>query len=279
MIEFIYGTECMTIENSKVVSIWRYPVKSMMGEEMNACDVTSKGLLGDRAYALVDTSTGKLANAKNPKKWPNIFDFRASFVEPPVNPEQMTEIRITFPDGSMGISSEEDLDERISTSFNRQVHLVTPSSSEIQFEEYVPDLDVMKNKDSVVTYTTPQGTFFDAAMVHIITTATINHLRSLIPESRIEVRRFRPNIVLDVPDGEGFIENEWIGKRIRIGEIILEIEQPTVRCVMTTLPQGDLPQDSNVLRTAIKQNNGAIGVYAKVIQAGRIRRGDTLEFM
>ena len=210
--------------NSKVVSIWRYPVKSMMGEEMNACDVTLKGLLGDRAYALVDTTTGKLANAKNPKKWPNMFDYRASFVDP----EQMTDIRITFPDGSMGISIEEDINERLSSSFNRSVNLVTPSSSDIQFEEYIPDLDVMKNKDSVVSCTTPNGTFFDAAMVHLITTATINQLRTLTPESRIEVRRFRPNIVVDVPEAKGFIENEWVGKRIRIGEeMILKIEQLT----------------------------------------------------
>ncbi len=266
--------------NAKVVSIWRYPVKSMMGEEMNACDVTLKGLLGDRAYALVDGSTGVLANAKNPKKWSNMFDYRASFVEPPVDPEQMTNVRITFPDGSMGISSEEDLNERLSTSFNRPVSPVTPSSKEVQFEEYIPDLDVMKNKDSVVTCPTPQGTFFDAAMVHILTTATINQLRSLTPKSRIEVRRFRPNIVVDVPESEGFVENEWIGKRIRVGEeMILEIEQPTVRCVMTTLPQGDLPRDTNVLSTAVKQNSGAIGVYAKVIQGGRVRSGDTIEFV
>lgn len=269
----------MIIENSKVVSIWRYPVKSMMGEEMNACDVTLKGLLGDRAYAVIDTTTGKLANAKNPKKWSNMFDYRAAYVDPPAGPEQITDVRITFPDGSMGISSEEDLNERLSASFNRPVSLITPSSNEAQFEEYVPDLDVMKNRDSVVTCDTPEGTFFDAAMVHLITTASINHLRTLIPESRIEVRRFRPNIVVDVPDGEGFVENEWVGKKIRIGEVVLEIEQPTVRCVMTTLPQGDLPRDSNVLRTAVKQNDGAIGVYAKVIQGGRIRRGDEIEFL
>ncbi len=270
----------MIIGNSKVVAIWRYPVKSMMGEEMNACDVTLKGLLGDRAYAVVDTSTGILANAKNPKKWPNMFDYRASFVEPPIDSEEMSDIRITFPDGSMTVSTEEDLNERLSASFNRSVRLIEPSSDDAQFEEYILDIEEMNNRDSVVTCPSPQGTFFDAAMVHLMTTSTINQLRALSPESRIEVRRFRPNIVIDVPDAQGFVENEWIGKQIRIGaEVILEVEQPTVRCVMTTLPQGDLPQDTNVLRTAVKQNNGAIGVYAKVIQSGRIRRGDTIEIL
>jgi uncharacterized protein YcbX len=65
-----------------VVSLWRHPVKSMMGEELNATEVTDRGLLGDRAYALVDSSDGKVASAKNPRKWPNLFDFRATFYRP-----------------------------------------------------------------------------------------------------------------------------------------------------------------------------------------------------
>lgn len=267
------------MQNPTIVSVWRYPVKSMMGEEMNACEVTLKGLLGDRAYALMDKSTGKLANAKNPRKWPNMFDYRASFVEPPTDPHSITDIRITFPDGSTGISTEENLNDRLSEELNRPVHLVTPTSNEVQFEEYIPDIEELNNRNSVISCASPQGTFFDAAMVHLLTTATIDQMRKLNPESRIEVRRFRPNLVVDVPEGEGFIENEWVGKTLRIGkEVRLQIEQPTVRCVMTTLPQGDLPKDTSVLKTAVKRNNGGIGVYAKVIQGGHIQRGDTIEF-
>ena len=178
----------------------------------------------------------------------------------------------------MGVSTEEDLTNRLSASLNRSVKLVTPSSREVLFEEYIPDMEEFDKRDSVITCQAPQGTFFDAASVHILTTATINRMRELAPESRIEVRRFRPNIVIDVPGANEFIENEWVGKTIRIGsEVRLKIEQPTIRCVMTTLEQGDLPKDTNVLRTAVKQNKGAIGVYAAVIQGGRVHRGDTIE--
>ncbi|MBP1155749.1 MULTISPECIES: MOSC N-terminal beta barrel domain-containing protein [unclassified Paenibacillus] len=264
---------------SRVVSLWRYPVKSMMGEEMNSCDVTSQGLLGDRAYAVLDTSTGKLANAKNPLKWPRMFEYRAAYMEPPSIDAAQQPVRITFPDGSTGESTESDLGERLSNSFGRPVKLTGELSQEVQFEGYIPDMEELQDRDSVFTRTSPEGTFFDIGFVHILTTATINQMRALAPQSRLEVRRFRPNLVIDVLNGEGFVENEWVGKTLRFGnEVRLQIVQPTIRCIMTTLEQGDLPKDPNVLRTAVKHNAGAVGVYASVLQGGRIRRGDYMEF-
>ncbi|GGG14363.1 MOSC domain-containing protein [Paenibacillus abyssi] len=267
------------MKQSRVVSLWRYPVKSMMGEEMNACDVTPKGLLGDRTYALLDISTGKLANAKNPLKWPRMFEYRAAYVDPASVATGQSPVRITFPDGSSGTSLESDIGERLSGSFNRPVKLTADLSQESQFEGYIPDIEGLQNRETVFTRTSPEGTFFDIGYIHILTTATINQLRALAPESRIEARRFRPNIVIDVPDGNGFVENDWIGKTLRFGnEVRLQIVQPTVRCVMTTLEQADLPQDPNVLRTAVKHNEGAVGVYAAVLQGGRIHRCDALVF-
>jgi hypothetical protein len=102
------------MSESRVVSIWRYPVKSMMGEELNACDITSKGLLGDRAYAVVDTSTGKLANAKNPLKWPRMFEYRSAFINPPSSGNTKPPVRITLPDGTIVDSTESKLNERLS---------------------------------------------------------------------------------------------------------------------------------------------------------------------
>src|SRR4051794_38228423 len=84
---------------SRVVAIWRYPVKSMMGEELNATEVTERGLLGDRAFALVDEETGKVASAKTPRRWPGLFDFRAAYVEPPSAAGSLPPARITAPDG------------------------------------------------------------------------------------------------------------------------------------------------------------------------------------
>jgi uncharacterized protein YcbX len=124
----------------------------------------------------------------------------------------------------------------------------------------------------------PPGTFFDLAPIHLVTTATLKHLQSLTPDSAFDVRRFRPNLVVETPEPlQGFIENEWVGQTLTIGdEVILRILCPCPRCIMTTLSQGNLPKDPNVLRTAAKHNQGSIGVYAAVEKAGRIRVGDAV---
>jgi uncharacterized protein len=127
----------------------------------------------------------------------------------------------------------------------------------------------------------PSKTFFDIAVVHILTTSTINRLRELYPEGRFEIRRFRPNIVIESPSASGekneFIENSWVGKKITIGEdIVLNITGPCTRCVMITLPQGDLPQDLGILRTVARYNQVNVGVYASVHHSGLIHRGDSI---
>src|SRR5437667_6254656 len=108
-------------ELGAVVSLWRYPVKSMMGEELNATEVTERGLLGDRAYALVDTSDGKAATAKNPRKWPRLFDFRATLVEPARPAAKLPPVRIVLPDGATVTSDQDDLDQILSKALNRRV--------------------------------------------------------------------------------------------------------------------------------------------------------------
>src|SRR5258708_858289 len=101
-------------ELGSVVSLWRYPVKSMMGEELNATEVTERGLLADRAYALVDSSDGKVATAKNPRKWPRLFDFRATFIEPARAAAKVPPVRITLPDGTTVTSDQGDLNQILS---------------------------------------------------------------------------------------------------------------------------------------------------------------------
>src|SRR5437762_12972964 len=97
------------LEIGRVVSLWRYPVKSMMGEELNATEVTERGLLGDRAYALVDGFDGKVASAKNPRKWPTLFDYRATFIEPPRISANVPPVRIALPDGTMATSQQSEI--------------------------------------------------------------------------------------------------------------------------------------------------------------------------
>ena len=264
------------VELGSVVSLWRYPVKSMMGEELNAAGLTEHGLLGDRAYALVDPSNGKVVSAKNPKKWGRLFDFRAALAEPPRVGAKIPPIRITLPDGTIVTSEQGDHNQILSNVLGREVTLATTAPNTPSLEEYWPDMDGLAHRETVTDESMPAGTFFDLAVVHVLTTGTIDRLRELYPQGRFEVRRFRPNIVVEPASGEkNFVENAWIGRTLAIGdEVRLSITGPCPRCVMTTLPQGDLPRDPRILRTAAQHNQVNVGVYAAVLRGGTIRRGD-----
>ena len=263
-------------EVGSVVSLWQYPVKSMMGEELNATEVTERGLLGDRAYALVDSSDGKVATAKNPRKWPRLFDFRATFIEPARAAAKIPPVRIAFPDGTTVTSDQSDLNQILSKTLNREVALRAARGGAVNAEEYWPDMEGLDHRDTITDFTLSKGTFFDCAMVHLLTTATLDRLRELYPQGRFEVRRFRPNIVVQLAsDEKGFAENAWIGHTLAIGTAVrLNITGPCGRCVMTTLAQGDLSRDPGILRTAAQHNQVNVGVYAAVARGGSIRRGD-----
>jgi uncharacterized protein len=114
--------------------------------------------------------------------------------------------------------------------------------------------------------------------VHLLTTATLDRLHQLYPQGRFEIPRFRPNIVVAPASGENdFVENAWIGHTLAIGNSVrLSITGPCGRCVMTTLPQGDLPSDPGILRTAAQHNKVNVGIYATVERGGSIRRGDAV---
>ena len=263
-------------EIGAVVSLWRYPVKSMMGEELNAADITERGLLGDRAYALIDPSNGKVASAKNPRKWGKLFDFKAIYVEPPRPGEKLPSVRITLPDGTLLTSAQSDLDRILSNVLGRDVRLRAPAPKAPSLEEYWPDMDGLAHRETITDEAMPPETFFDLGVIHLLTTATLDRLRELYPQGRFEVRRFRPNIVVEVTSGEkNFVEDAWIGHTLAIGEEVrLGIISPCPRCVMTTLPQGDLPSDPGILRTAAQHNQVNVGVYAGVLRGGTIHRGD-----
>ncbi|HLS67268.1 MAG TPA: MOSC N-terminal beta barrel domain-containing protein [Pseudogracilibacillus sp.] len=262
----------------KIVSLMRYPVKSMMGEELNACDITYHGVHGDRMYGVMDEETRKLANAKNPKKWPTMFQHRAQYVQPVSKKESLPPVQITLPTGEIVRSDDRDVDEVLTNSFKRQVTLQSPSTKEVQFEGYVPEeLKELDDHGTVFTRTSPQETFFDIANIHLVSTNTIESLQKLALDSRIEPRRFRPNIIVQCSTNNPFPEEQWIGKTITIGDQVrLKVLQPTKRCVMTTLAQGDLPHDINVLKTIVRENSGNVGIYAEVIQPGPVTIHDDI---
>lgn len=271
-----------------VVSVWRYPVKSMGGEKLSVAQVQSEGLVGDRSYAILDPSDGKVATAKNPRKWPTLFTFNATCVETGPH-ETVSPVRITLPDGTIVTSEQADLNQVLSQALNREVQLIATEQGKVQgvqsslppswtarSEEYWPDIEGRDHRETVTDFALPTGTFFDAAMVHLLTTTTLQQLHDGYPQGSFEVQRFRPNLVVDpVGVSPGFVENAWIGQTLAIGEEVrLRITGPCGRCVMTTLPQGDLPKDPGILRAALQLNQGHVGVYATVVRGGTIRDGD-----
>jgi uncharacterized protein YcbX len=259
-----------------VVSLRRYPVKSMMGEELNAAWITLQGILGDRVFALVDAADGKLVSAKNPRKWPKLFDFRSAFVEPPRPGESLPPVRITLPDGRIVGSRQSDIHEILSLALGRQVTLESVPPEQPTLEEFWPDVEGLDHRNTVTDEAIPAGSFFDGAVIHLLTTATLDRLRKAHPEGQFEARRFRPNLVIQpTNDAADFPEDGWIDRTVSIGDDVrIRITKRCPRCVMTTLAQDDLPADAGILRTAARQNQAYVGVYAAVLQTGTVRRGD-----
>jgi len=268
-----------------VRSLWRYPVKSMRGEELDEALIIDGGILGDRAYAAIDQSNGKVASAKLPRKWSNLLELRASYVEPPRLGESISPVRITWPDGVDLMSSERDLSARLSDTLKCRVNLTTARPESASVER----VDPLASDESILDIGAlmMKGRFSDYAAVHLLTTSTLRRFSELYPESQFDERRFRPNLVVETPAGQsGFVENEWVGRTVTIGDgVRLRVTDPTPRCAIPTLDHGELPRDPQILRKIAAHNmlpipvlDGQImpsaGVYAFVVRGGAIRTGD-----
>lgn len=271
-----------------IATLWRYPVKSMMGEELNGAEITTNGLFGDRAYALVDVETGKVISAKNPKKWPDFFSYRAAFTSPLTN-GGLQPIWINLPDGTVIRSDQADVNAKLSAALGHPVELKTQSPQDAKLEQFWPEYEGEANEISneAVAGDAPKGTFFDYATIHLLTTSSMTAMQQHYPEGRFEVRRFRPNIMVNTSGQDGFVENDWVGKTVKIGDSLrLHITDPCPRCVMPTLAQGDLPQDNGIFKNGIAKNKPmvpfagkelpSVGVYARVLAAGWVKRGDKI---
>jgi uncharacterized protein YcbX len=282
-----------------VKALWRFPVKSMRGEQLDAAVVTETGLVGDRAYALVDEETGKVMSGKTPRLGSNLLGCRAAFVEAPEPGAEHPPVRITLPDETSVSSDAPDVDARLSGVLGRPVKLERAAPEEFTIDQYHPDiedLDPEGHRDTVtesklgsaffaeagLPSAVPVGAFFDLFPVSVLTTSTLDRLNNLRPESRFDERRFRMNVIVETHEA-GFLENGWTGHGLQIGgSVRLGVAIPDPRCVMTTLAQDELPKDTEVLRTLARQNRldvaGGLypcaGVYATVESTGTIREGD-----
>lgn len=281
-----------------ISELWRYPVKSMRGERISESDVTEAGLVGDRAYAVIDAESGKVGSAKHPRLWGDLLKCDARYLSTPAGPTPGT-IAIRLPEGSETGSEDPDVDRRLSDLLGRPVRLTATAPEgnsylavwpdDVVPDEYLAQVAVPgEEEEGTLTelanaVAAPPGTFFDVAALHIITQATLRGLSELQPASRFEACRFRPNVVLegDVPP---FVENDWAGADIRLGsDVVASVIIQTMRCIMTTLPQGPLPRDKETLGTVSRHNRVDIpglgrwscaGAYAGVGSAGHLATGD-----
>jgi uncharacterized protein len=282
-----------------IEALWRFPVKSMPGERIDTAEVAEGGFVGDRAYALIDADTGKVVSAKNPRLGPDLFRCQAEFVAPPRAGEELPPARITLPDGASITSDAPDVEADLSRYFQRALRLARAAPEDFTIDQYHPDiegLDPEGHRDTVtesklgaaffaeagLPSAVPVGSFFDLFPVSVLTTSTLDRLNELRSDSRFDARRFRMNVILGTHES-GFVENNWIGRGLEIGEgVRLKVSLSDPRCVMTTLAQDDLPKDTEILRTLARHNRidvaGGLypcaGVYAIVESPGTIREGD-----
>jgi len=275
----------------RVEALLRYPVKSMLGEEVDASVIGERGLIGDRGYALVDQETGKVVSAKNPRRWSVLFECRARFVEEPHAGSELPAVEIAGPGGETFRSDDPHADEALSRIVARPVRLETRPPDDAVQEQYRPHVEgITDPQDEQVTdehiAVVAPGTFFDAAPLHILTTATLARLAVLAPDSSFAVSRFRPNVVVDVDGEAGFVENDWVSHELRFGTVRASVFLSAPRCVMTTLAQPGLRADRGVLQAIARHNrfdipglgsSSCVGVYALITQGGSAHKGDRVE--
>jgi uncharacterized protein len=286
-----------------VRTLWRFPVKSMLGEQVDVVEVGGGGVVGDRAYAVRDRETGKVASAKNPKLWPGLLACRAAFVEPPRPGSGLPPVRIDLADGDSVLSDVPDVDAVLSRFFSRDVELASAAQGGYTIDQYHPDqenYDPQGHRDEVVEArlgaaffnerglpsAVPEGSFFDLFPLSVLTSSTLEQLSELEPESRFEDRRFRMNVIIDTPE-HGFVENEWLGRTLAIGDDVkIGVAMPDPRCVMPSLAQEDLPRDTGILK-ALGHNRidvaGSLypcaGIYAVVKATGTISVNDRVSLI
>jgi hypothetical protein len=278
----------------KVDQLWRYPVKSMMGEQVPTGAVGALGLVGDRGWAVRDEERGGIRGAK---KIAELMQLSASYVDEPDG-----DVEITLPDGSSVASTDADRDERLSRALDHPVTLWPrrPPSDLDHYrrgpadhddivdelraifgrepDEPLPDLSAFPPE--ILEYESPPGTYVDAYPLMVMSTSALRSLEQALPDSAVDVRRFRPNVVIDTGGRTGHPELEWAGMRARIGSATIELTTPCPRCVMVTHAIGDeLPADRSILRHIVRDLDQNVGMYASVVEEGAISPGDSVLLM
>jgi uncharacterized protein YcbX len=277
-----------------VAELWRYPVKSMRGEQVGGAMAGLRGLAGDRHWAVIDSETGRVASAKRPKLWLTMLQCTAAYVSEPAADGEAAPVQVTVPDGHEVLSDDPDCDRLLSEALGRPVTLQSSAPEGATYELAKRDAEGLEAADpdrlteSPIAMFAPQGTFFDTSTLHIIASSSLDTLARAHPAGQWEQSRFRPNVVVALDDAsdEGFAENGWIGQSLGLGaDTQVAVLGPMPRCVMTTVPQGDLPRDPRILRTIAEQNRqeiadygsyACVGVMANVLAPGTLALEDAV---
>jgi len=272
-----------------VQEIWRYPVKGMAGESLNRCQLTAQGLLGDRLWAVRDTLRDEVQSCKFR---PQLLQVKASWDTSGAEP---VKLELLFPDGSRLASNSKDVDERLSALLGRTSTLEA-LESDTNLRRYKADaddswLDELKATferepgeplpdfsdlpQDMIDFVSLPGSYFLVSPFHLLTTASLDYLQQLHPDSDWDVQRFRPNLVVDTLDAEaGLIEQAWLDGRLQIGEAELRCTSTAPRCGAITRAQQHLPADKSLLRTVVREADQNLGIYADTLTAGELRVGD-----
>ena len=279
----------------KVDSIFRYPVKSMMGEKIEETCVTSNGVLGDRVWAVRDEVRGGIRGAK---KIPHLMQLSAAYVvEPTEHGSEPAEV--TLADGEVIRTDDQNINARLSQALDHKVTIWpimpkeqldhyrrgAPDSDDLETElrqvfgrtadEPLPDLSIFPPE--ILEYESPPGTYFDAFPILILSKKSLAVMNQRLPGSIFDQKRFRPNLLIEDFNGVGdFPEEAWEGFRLKVGSAVLKAEVVCPRCVVTTHGFEKLPKDPSIMRGLVKENNGNLGLYASVEEAGRLAAGDKI---
>jgi uncharacterized protein YcbX len=269
-----------------LAALWRYPVKSMLGERPQRLDVDGRGIVGDRGYALWDAAAQRVASAKNPRPWAALLAFRASYLAEPRPGEPLPPVRVEGPFAApealaTGLTSDDPtLTEQLSLRLGRAVTLLDQPPDGASLDQYWPAVEGREFQEVTKPLTLPAGTFFDASQLHAISTATLHELRRREPSLDFAVERFRPNLLIETIDGaSGFVEESWTGGVLAIGaSLLLRVEGGCPRCVITTLAQGDLPEELEILRATARHNRVTAGIRLSVLHPGPLALGDPVRW-
>jgi uncharacterized protein len=272
-----------------VARLRRYPVKSMLGEDVDASTVSQHGLARDRRLAVVSRATGKIASAKYPRLWRDLLTMSAA-ARDPGSGHPAEAVRITLPGGKTVWSTDADVDDVLSATLNQPVTLAAAPPPGAALDRAIPDAVLRAGVAAEVPAELmeigggPPGTFVAFAPLHLLTTGTLDQIAELSPYHRADAERYRPNVVIRT-DAAGFTENGWLGRHLGVGDdLILGVIARTPRCAVPTLAHGGLPRSAEALRVLVRHNRiqpldssdpePCAGVYARVLAPGRIRIGD-----